>query len=99
MSGLSSQQRIILRWLLYHTRLVEQADPRWLEGGIAWVPQSVPKTNEAFENVWRASLCRSLARLENRGLITRIKGRKKARTLRVLLTPEGRKVVESLPLY
>src|SRR5437588_4722527 len=53
--------------------------------GCGWMPQWKPKCenqaeDKARENVWRASLCRSLTRLEKRGLITRIKGRKQART-------------------
>lgn len=101
MSGLSSLQQSILKWLLYQVRSVEQADPKWLKYGIEWRPPWMPQLQDkaqdkALENVFRASLCRSLARLENRGLITRMRGRKNARTVNVMLTAEGRKVAEAL---
>src|SRR5688572_8126653 len=88
MSYLSPQQRYILLWLITNVRLVEQADPRWLKDGIDWWHQWTPKTadktvDKSFENVWRASLCRSLARLEQWGLIQRIRGRKQGRTVRL----------------
>ena len=101
MSNLSPLQRCILQWLLYHVRLVEQEDPRWLKEGIDWCHPWKPMTTDKLEDkrleiVWRASLCRSLARLEKRGLIKRLRGRKQARTISVLLTDEGRKVAEAL---
>ena len=104
MSGLSSMQRSILKSVLYQILSVEQENPQWLKDGIAWMPQWMPKSKDksedkALENVYRASLCRSLARLEERGLITRIKGQKKARTVRILLTSEGRKVAEAITAY
>jgi hypothetical protein len=93
MSDLSIQQRVILKWLLDCVRFAEKHNPQLLVTGFAWTPQTndIPR-----ENAWRASLCRTLARLEKRGLITRIKGRKNARTVRVMLTSEGRRVAESL---
>ena len=98
---LSSQQQHILKWLLNRVRFAEQHNPQLLEAGFDWWPQWKPKCGDkiedkALENVWRASLCRSLSRLEKRGLITRIKGRKQARTIRVLLTINGRKVAEAM---
>lgn len=101
MSNLSPLQRRILQWLLYHTCVVEQEDPQWLKYGIdwyhPWTPMTTNKTEDRrLEIVWRASLCRSLARLEKRGLIKRLRGRKQARTTSVLLTDEGRKVAEAL---
>jgi hypothetical protein len=50
-------------------RYAEQHDRQQLERGIYWWPEWTPKTidkadNKRLENVWRASLCRSLARLE-----------------------------------
>lgn len=103
MSDLSFRQRHILTWLLERVRDAEKHHPELLETGIWWSPQWKPSTNDALaekasENAWRASLCRSLARLERRGLIMRLKGRKNARTTRVLLTAEGRKIAESLTL-
>ena len=76
---------------------VEQHVPQLLKFGIAWEPQWKPKLVDKTEdkslgNVWRAYLCRSLGRLEKRGLIIRIKGHKQARTVRVMLTTEGRKM-------
>jgi hypothetical protein len=104
MSDLSNQQRNILKWLLNRIRFAEQHDHQLLEEGVAWEPQWKPKCydtteDKALENVWRASLCRTLARLEKRGLITRIRGRKKARTVRVMLTREGRRVAEAITSY
>jgi hypothetical protein len=104
MFDLSAQQQYILEWLINQVRYAEQHDRQSLEAGFWWMPHWTPKTNDqaedhALENVWRASLCRSLARLEKRGLITRIKGRRKARTVRVMLTVEGRKVAESIVGY
>jgi hypothetical protein len=101
MSHLSFLQKTILTWLLNSVRVVEKRDPQSLKFGIAWEPVWKHKSQDkeqdkTFENVWRASLCRSLARLEKRGLITRIKGRKNARTHSVMLTREGRKVAESI---
>ena len=98
---LSSQQQHILKWLINRVRFAEQHHPQLLEVGFDWMPQWKPKCenqaeDKALENVWRASLCRSLTRLERRGLITRIKGRKQARTMRVLLTIKGRKVAEAM---
>jgi hypothetical protein len=83
MSVLSSQQVRVLKWLLNCVRFAEQHNRQLLEDGFPWNPKTQDKERE---NCWRASLCRALARLEKRGLITRIKGRKKARTSRVKLT-------------
>jgi hypothetical protein len=101
MADLSPMQRSILKWLVNWVRLVEERDPQSLKFGIAWEPVWTHKNQDkeqdrALENVWRASLCRSLARLEKRGLITRIKGRKNGRTHSVMLTREGRQVAESI---
>ena len=93
MSGLSLQQQIILICLLNEVRSAEKSDPQLLESGIEW---RLHITDKKYENSMRASYCRSLARLERRGLITRIKGRKKVRTLRVLLTDQGRKIAEAM---
>lgn len=102
MVNLSPLQRHILRWLIYEVRLAEQQD-QWglFEGDVTWMLSwtaqvANPTEDKSLENVWRASVCRSLARLEKRGLVIRIKGRKKARTLRVRLTDAGRKVAEAL---
>src|SRR5258707_9400685 len=98
MADLSPLQLQILRWLLSQVRIAEQQDRELFEedgglfdGDVAWMfmwtPQVPdPMEDRALENVWRASVCRSLARLEKRGLVIRIKGRKKARTVRVSLT-------------
>ena len=92
MAYVSPMQRHILTWLISQVRLAEQQD-QWgmFEGDVAWLPEWDTQlgdrgADKALENVWRASMCRSLARLEKRGLITRIKGRKKTRTVRVRLT-------------
>ena len=101
MSNLSALQRYILTWLINRLRFAEQHDHQQLERGIYWWPEWTPKTidkaeDKRLENVWRASLCRSLARLEHRGLLIRIRGRKQARTARVRLTDEGHRVAESI---
>lgn len=102
MSPLSPLQRHILRWLISQVRIAEQQD-QWgpFEGGVSWMLMWAPRVpdrieDKALENVWRASVCRSLARLEKRGLVIRIKGRKKARTVEVMFTPPGRKMAEAL---
>jgi hypothetical protein len=101
MSNLSPLQQSILKWLLSSVRFAEQHNRRLLERGIEWWPKWTPKTadkteDKRLENVWRASLCRSLARLEQRGLLVRIRGRNLARTMRVRLTAEGHRVAEAL---
>jgi hypothetical protein len=102
MADLSPLQLHILRWLISQVRIAEQQDRGgWFHGDVAWMltwATQVPDRTEdkALENVWRASVCRSLARLEKRGLVIRIKGRKKARTVEVRFTPEGRRVAEAL---
>ena len=93
MSVLSPQQVRVLKWLLNCVLLAEQHNRQLLEDGFPWNPQTQDKERE---NCWRASLCRAFARLEKRGLITRIKGRKKARTSRVKFTEKGRKLAESM---
>lgn len=94
---LSEQQKHVLCWLLGVVRNLEDIDSsaarRLLRDGIHWLPHA---TDKERENCWRASLCRTLARLEKRGLVIRIKGRKNARTVRVVFTSEGRKVAEAL---
>jgi hypothetical protein len=94
---LSEQQKHVLRWLLQAVRALEgrndSAARSLLRDGIGWQPRTADKDRE---NCWRASLCRTLARLEQRGLLTRIRGRKNARTVRVLFTDQGRKVAESM---
>jgi hypothetical protein len=100
MSNLSLLQQYILRWLIARVSTGHD-DSQLLERGIDWFPQWTPKTtnqteDRRLENVWRASLCRSLARLERRGLLTRIRGRKQARTARVRLTDEGHRIAETI---
>jgi hypothetical protein len=95
MTSISSQQQQILARLLRLTRLAEKYDDlELLEKGFNWSPKI---TDKAAENSRRASLSRALTRLEARGLITRVKGRKQARTSRLKLTDQGRRVAESLP--
>ena len=101
MATLSPQQRQIVRWLIFQVRTAEQQDRGLFKGEVAWmlmwttqVPDGIE--DKSLENVWRASLCRSLARLEKRGLVIRIKGPKKVRTVRVRFTRKGRKVAEAL---
>ena len=101
MVPLSPLQRQILRWLLSQVRTAEQQDGRSIEGGVAWEvswdTQVQDRTEDkARENVWRSSVCRALARLEKRGLVIRIKERKKARTVEVMFTRPGRKMAEAL---
>ena len=94
---LSEQQKLVLRWLLAAVRDLESlnsgAARSLLRDGIDWRPRAGDKHRE---NCWLASLCRTLARLEQRGLITRVRGRKNARTVRVKLTNQGRKLAEML---
>jgi hypothetical protein len=85
MHALSSQQQAILKWLISRIRHAEQHNPQQLNSGIYWAPRWKPKCNDqsedkAQENAWRASLCRTLVRLEKRGLVSRVKGRKQLRT-------------------
>ena len=89
----SDQQGSILKWLLRCVRAAESNDPELLARGFVW---GLRLHGAERENSQRASFSRSLARLEQRGLITRLKGSKAKRTRRVLLTAEGRKVAESL---
>jgi hypothetical protein len=101
MSDLSAQQRHILKWLISQVQIAEQQGGRVLDAGIAWRILWTPKAQDhtedkARENSYRVTMCNSLARLERRGLITRIRGRKNARTVRVMLTSEGRRVAEAL---
>ena len=96
MSNLSLQQQHILRWLLERTRQAELYEPESLAIGFWWALELNDKANE---NSRRASFCRSRERLEGRGLIRCIRGRKKARTVRVLLTDEGRRVAEAVSGY
>jgi hypothetical protein len=102
METLSPLQRHILRWLIGQVRIAEQQDREgWFKGDVAWMLTWVALVadrteDKALENVWRASVCRSLARLEKRGLVIRIKGPKKARTVGVRFTREGRRVAEAL---
>src|SRR5262245_26198487 len=93
MTKLSDQQQSILEWLLNRFRFAEQNNRQLLEVGFSWRTRT---TDKARENSWRASVCRSLARLEKRRLITRIRGRKNVRTVRVKLTREGQRIAEGL---
>jgi DNA-binding MarR family transcriptional regulator len=100
MSNLSSLQQYILTWLINHIP-VGRDDRQLFERGIDWMPEWIPKTTDQtedrrLENVWRASLCRSLARLERRGLVQCIRGRKQARTARVRLIDEGHRIAETI---
>src|SRR5688572_10341848 len=70
MSNLSLLQQFILVWLITRVRFAEH-DRQLLERGIDWMPEWTPKTtnqteDKRLENVWRALLCRSLARLQQR---------------------------------
>lgn len=101
MSNLSPLQQYILKWLFNRVQSIGHGDRQLLERGIDWMPKWTPRTtnkaeDKRLENVWRASLCRSLARLERRGLIQRIRGRKQARTARVKLTDEGHRMAEAI---
>jgi DNA-binding MarR family transcriptional regulator len=95
-TDLSVQQEHILRWLLRLTQEAEQGDSNVLETGFQWGLKIADKRRE---NGRRASLGRTLRRLEGRGLIIRVKGRKKGRMVRVLLTPKGRRVAENISDY
>ena len=100
MLKLSSLQQYI-KWLISRWRYAERHHPQPLERGIDWMPEWEPKALDKYddkrlENVWRASLCRTLARLERRGLVKRNRGRKQARTARVRLTPTGHRVAEAI---
>jgi DNA-binding HxlR family transcriptional regulator len=94
---LSEQQKRVLRWLLAAVRDLESvrnaAARSLLREGIDWRPRA---GNKERESCWRSSLCRTLARLEQRGLITRIRGPKNARTVRLKFTNQGRKTAEML---
>jgi hypothetical protein len=93
LSQLSSQQRQALRWLLDTTRLIEKDHPYLTNTGIDY---RLSVADSSRENSRRASFSRALSRLEARGLVTRMKGEKGRRTLRVSLTPEGRRVAEAI---
>lgn len=88
---LSEQQRKILCWLLLAVRSV--ADFDYDVDDIVWHPHT---TDKEHENCWRASLSRSLARLERQGLIIRVKGPQNLRTVGVRFTDLGRRAAESL---
>lgn len=94
--SLSVQQRHILQWLLTQACQAEKERPDLLEIGSIW---ALKCNNKADENSLRASYSRTLARLERRGLVIRIKGHKKTRTVRVALTAEGRRAAEALSNY
>src|SRR5690242_17405801 len=93
MSNLSPQQRNILKWLINSVRFTEQHNRSLLKTGFAW---RIHIKDKACENSRRASLCRSLARLEQRGLLICSRGRKQARTARVRLPPLGQCVAETI---
>ena len=67
--ALSGQQKSVLEWLLKSVEILEQRKDsvglEWLELGVPWKPKL--SCDSA-----RASMSRSLARLESKGLITRI---------------------------
>jgi len=88
-SMLSWLQRSILRWLI---EAAEQQNRDLLVTGVQW---RLLVDDKEGENAFRSSICRTLARLERRGLIKRIKGRKNKRTVRVLLTESGRALAEA----
>jgi hypothetical protein len=99
MSDLSAQQRHILKWLASQVRIAEQQGGRLLETGVPWRILWTPKwqdqrEDKARENSYRVTICHSLARLERRRLIMRIKGRKNARTVRVMLRARGEKLLK-----
>lgn len=96
-SRLSEQQKGILRWLLKEVRTLEGRNDRLgrigLQAGIEWRPHIVDKERE---NCLRSSLCRAIERLENRGLIQRVYGPKRRRTIALKFTNGGRMVAETL---
>jgi hypothetical protein len=96
MSNLSPQQRNILKWLINCVRFAEQHNRSLLKTGFTW---GINIQDKACENSRRASLCRSLARLEQRGLLIRIRGRKQTRTTRLRLTDEGHCLAEAITTF
>jgi DNA-binding HxlR family transcriptional regulator len=91
--NLSPQQRQTLSWLLDNTRRIEEIAPDLKNAGIDY---RLDVADKSRENCRRASFSRTLSRLEHRGLITRHKGEKGRRTIRVALTPQGRRVAEAI---
>jgi DNA-binding MarR family transcriptional regulator len=91
---LSPQQRQVLRWLLENSRLIEELVPDLTN---APVDYRVSVDDRTSENARRASFSRTMRRLEQRGLISKVKGAANRRTLRVALTSEGRRVAEAIP--
>jgi len=94
---LSEQQKGILRWLLKAVRALEDRNDRLgrmgLRAGIEWRPHIVDKERE---NCRPSSLCRAIERLETRGLIQRVYGPKRRRTIALKFTDEGRELAEAL---
>lgn len=92
-SRLSEQQKEILRWLLDAVRILEERNHRLgrigLRIGIEWCPRIVDKESEICR---RASLCRAIERLENRGRIRRLYGPKRRRTIALKFTSKGRRL-------
>ena len=85
--GLSDQQRSVMKWLLKSVEALEQRKDsvglECLELGVPWKPQLNGESA-------RASMSRTLARLESKGLIRRIAPG--CRTIRLKLTNLGRLV-------
>ena len=85
--ALSDQQKSVVEWLLASVEILEQrkdsAGLEWLELGIPWQPKLSGGSA-------RASMARSLARLELKGLVKRIAPA--GRTTRLKLTNLGRLV-------
>ena len=94
---LSKQQKSILLWLLRAVRILEDRNDATARitrrTGIPWRPQVADKDRESCR---RSALCRAIERLEHRGLIQRVYGRKGRRTIALTLTRAGRLVAEAL---
>ena len=79
------QQQRILLWLYGY---VEQREKRGDDLAVRILTEGVSWTPEQYTPAGRASLSRSLERMEQRGLLERIRPR--GRTVRVKLTAVGR---------
>lgn len=85
--NLSARQKSVMEWLLKSVEILEQRKDSvgldWLERGVPWKPK-------LSRGSARASMSRSLVRLETKGLINRVAPR--GRTTRLMLTNLGRLV-------